>query len=511
MSAAAGMSAPTIAVPYRHVILFSVVVCSSLQSMDTLLAAVALPNMRGELSVSQDEISWVLTTYLIAVAIASPPIGWLSRRIGRKRFLLTNIVVFLACSMMAGAADSLAEIVTFRFLQGLFGAALVPLSHHIILDVFPKEKHGFALGWWSVGVMFGAIVGPTLGGALTEFLSWRWVFYVNIPIGALALTMIAIFLPETERDTKRPFDWSGFIMLTVALISMQLMLDRGNKLDWFESTEIIVEAGLFVAFLYAFVVHILTARQPFLDARIFCNSNFSIGLVLAVMHGVILVGLTGLLPPFLQTLMGIPVLTVGLIMAPRGLSTAIMATVSGRLLAYFDPRPVILLGMSLLALSMWMMASFTPETSVFYFTVVVVIQGTGFGMFFVPVNTIAFGTLAPHYRGDATAFMSLMRKIGSSVGVSILVGQYIRSAQSNHAILSQNVTPYNETLRLQPLPELWSMNELSGLASLDRMVVHQAQFMAYLHDFEWLAAFVVLLMPLILFLENPLRPKKKKK
>ncbi|MGH6622096.1 MAG: DHA2 family efflux MFS transporter permease subunit, partial [Alphaproteobacteria bacterium] len=413
MSATAAAS-PTIAVPYRNVILFSVVLCSGLQSMDTFLAAVALPNMKGELSVSQDEISWVLTSYLIAIAIASPPIGWLSRRIGRKRFMLTNIVLFLLFSMLAGRSASLEEIVAYRFLQGLAAAALVPLSHHIILDVFPRERVGFALGWWSVGVMFGAIVGPTLGGALTEYLSWRWVFYVNLPMGMLALVMIAIFLPESERDTRQRFDWTGFVMLTVALISMQLMLDRGNKLDWFESTEIVTEACLFAVFFYAFVVHILTARQPFLDARIFLNRNFTIGLVLATMHGVVMVGLTGLLPPFLQFLMGMPVLTVGLIMAPRGIATGITATISGRLLAFLDPRPVILAGMALIAFSMWMLSEFTPETSVAYFVVAVLLQGTGFGMFFVPVNTAAFATLPPHYRGDATAFMSLMRKIGSS-------------------------------------------------------------------------------------------------
>lgn len=492
-------------VPFRGLILFGVTLGSGLQGMDTLLAAVALPNMQGALSVSQDEVSWVLTAYLIAVAIASPPIGWLSRRFGRKRFFLSVIIGFLICSMLAGSADSLAEIVTYRFLQGTFGAALVPLSHHILLDTYSREEHGFAMGWWSVGVMFGAIIGPTLGGALTEFLSWRWVFYVNVPVGVVAFTILAIFLPESERDVDQPFDWSGFLILTVALASMQLMLDRGNRLDWFDSTEIVIEAAIFVGFLYLFIVHILTARQPFLDPRIFLNRNLSIALLLTTLHGVILVGLTGLLPPFLQNLMGIPVLTVGLIMAPRGVTTAITATLSGRLLARFDPRPVILLGMSLLALSMWMMASFTPETSTIHFIIVVAIQGAGFGMFFVPVNTIAFGTLPAHYRGDATAFMSLLRKIGSSVGVSILVGQFIRQAQTNHAVLSQNVTPFSETLRHQPLPDPWSMNNAPGLATLDREIIRQSEFMAYLHDFEWLALFIVVLMPLVLFMQDPRR------
>jgi len=502
-------SAATVTVRYPGLILFGVVLCSGLQSMDTLLAAVALPNMQGALSVSQDEVSWVLTAYLIAVAIASPPIGWLGRRLGRKRFMMSVIIGFLIFSMLAGSSTSLAEIVTYRLMQGMFGAALVPLSHHILLDVYPREQHGFAMGWWSVGVMFGAIVGPTLGGALTDLLSWRWVFYVNVPLGALAFTVIALFLPESERNKSQRFDWTGFLMLTIALGSMQFMLDRGNREDWFDSTEIIVAACLFGGFLYLFIIHILTARQPFIDPRIFVNRNLAIALLLTTMHGVILVGLTGLLPSFLQKLMAIPVLTVGMIMAPRGISTAVTATLSGRIMARLDPRPIILVGMAMLALSMWMLAQFTPETSPIYFVIVIVIQGAGFGMFFVPVNTAAFGTLPAHYRGDATAFMSLQRKIGSSVGVSILVGEFIRQSQSNHAILAQNLTEYTETLRHLPLPEAWNMANMKGLAALDKEVIHQAQFMAYLHDFEWLALFIVLLMPLVFLLENPLRDRSK--
>lgn len=497
-------------VPYRGFVLFGVVLASGLQGMDTLLAAVALPTMQGSLSVSQEEVSWVLTAYLIAVAIASPPIGWLSRRFGRRRFLLSVITGFLICSMLAGSATSLPQIVTYRFLQGLFGAALVPLAHHILLDIYPREQHGYAMGWWSVGVMFGAIIGPTLGGALTEYLSWRWVFYVNVPIGALALVIVALFLPESERDVRHRFDWNGFLMLTVALASMQLMLDRGNQLDWFSSTEIVIKAGLFVGFMYLFIIHILTARQPFIDPRIFLNRNLSIAFILTLLHGVILVGLTGLLPPFLHKLLGIPVLTVGLILAPRGIATAIVATISGRLLSQVDPRPVILVGMSLLAASMWLMANLTPETSTNYFVMVIVIQGAGFGMFFVPINTAAFGTLPPHYRGDATAFMSLLRKIGSSVGVSVLVGEFIRQSQTNRAILTQNISPYSETLRHQPLPDLWSMSEVTSLAALDKEVMRQAEFLAYLHDFEWIGVAILLLMPLVLLLENPLRSSRTK-
>jgi DHA2 family multidrug resistance protein len=495
-------------VPYRGIITAATVLGAGLQGMDTLLAAVALPHIRGAMSLTHEEATWILTSYLIAVAIATPPVSWIGRRIGRKRLFLIVIGGFIVCSMFAGSANNISEMVVYRFLQGVFGAALVPLSMHILLDVYPREEHGLAISWWSMGVMFSAIAGPTLGGFLTEFLSWRWNFYVNIPLAGVAFLLIYFFVPESKDDRKSPFDWFGFIMLTLCLGAMQLVLDRGNKLDWFSSPEILLELGIACAAFYVFIGHIMTSDEPFIEPAIFKNRNLIVGMCLTTMHGVILVGLTGLLPSFLNRLMDVPVLTIGLIMAPRGIATALASTTAGRIMLRFSPKYVLFVGMSLMAASLWMMKGFTPETETYRFIVVIVIQGFGFGLFFVSGNAMTFATLPAEHRAEATAFMSLMRKIGSSAGVSVLVGMLSRNAQRNHEILSRNVSPMNEVFRHSQLPDAWSLSDLRGMAALDKEITRQAEFIAYLFDFQVLCVVIILMMPLI-FLFRSVEPAKR--
>ena len=496
-------------VPYRGIITAATVLGAGLQGMDTMLAAVALPHIRGSLSLTQEEASWILTSYLIAVAIATPPVSWLGRRLGRKRLFLIVIGGFIICSMLAGGANDIGEMVVYRFLQGVFGAALVPLSMHILLDVYPREEHGTAISWWSMGVMFSAICGPTLGGFLTEFLSWRWNFYVNIPLAGLAFFLIYFFVPESRDDDKRPFDWFGFMLLTICLGAMQLMLDRGNKLDWFESNEILIELGIACLAFYLFIVHILTSKEPFVEPAIFRNRNLVLGMCLTTMHGVTLVGLTGLIPSFLNRLMDVPVLTIGLIMAPRGIATAIASTSCGRLMLRFNPKWILAYGMATMALSLWMMAGFTPDTPTFHFMIAIIIQGFGFGFFFVSGNAMTFSTLPAEHRAEATAFMSLMRKIGSSVGVSILVGMLTRNTQRNHEILGSNISQMNEVFRHRQLPESWSLTDMRGMAAFDQEVTRQSEFIAYLFDFHVLSIVILLMMPLILFFRS-VEPAKKR-
>jgi len=495
-------TAPTQPVRYRGIITTATVLGAGLQGMDTLPASVALPHIRGSLSLTHEEASWILTSYLIAVAIATPPVSWLGRRFGRKRLFLVVIAGFIVCSMLAGSANDIGEMVVYRFMQGTFGAALVPLSMHILLDVYPREEHGTAISWWSMGVMFSAIAGPTLGGFLTEFLSWRWNFYVNIPLAALAFLLIYFFVPESSDDKKRPFDWFGFVLLTLCLGSMQLMLDRGNKLDWFSSPEILIELGLAVTAFYLFIVHIMTSDEPFIEPAIFKNRNLVVGMCLTTMHGVILVGLTGLLPSFLNRLMDVPVLTIGLIMAPRGIATALASTTAGRIMLRFSPKYVLFTGMVLMAVSLWMMQSFTPDTETYHFVLAIIVQGFGFGLFFVSGNA-----MPTEHRAEATAFMSLMRKIGSSVGVSVLVGMLSRNAQRNHEILSQNVSPMNEVFRHRQLPESWSLTDLRGMAAFNQEVTRQSEFIAYLFDFRVLCIVIVLMIPTI-FLFRSVEPPK---
>jgi len=494
---------------HRGIITIAAVMGAGLQGMDTMLAAVALPHIRGSLSLTFEEASWILTSYLIAVAIATPPVSWLGRKFGRKRLFLVVIGGFILCSMLAGGADGINEMVAYRFTQGVFGAALVPLSMHILLDIYPREEHGTAISWWSFGVMFSAICGPTLGGILTDFLSWRWNFYVNIPIASVAMLLIYMFVPESNDNEKRPFDWFGFILLTICLGATQLMLDRGNKLDWFQSPEILLELSAACLALYLFIVHIMTSNEPFVEPAIFKNRNLVLGLCLTTMHGVTLVGLTGLIPSFLNRLMDVPVLTIGLILAPRGIATALASTTAGRLMIRFNPKWICAFGMSLMSLSLWMMAGFTPETATWHFIFAIIIQGFGFGLFFVSGNSMTFATLPAEHRAEATAFMSLMRKIGSSVGVSVLVGMIARNTQRNHEILGANVSQLNEIFRHKELPDSWSLTNIQGMAALDKEVTRQAEFIAYLFDFHVLGIVILLMMPLILLFRGSERSPKK--
>jgi DHA2 family multidrug resistance protein len=307
-------------------------------------------------------------------------------------------------------------MVLFRLLQGVFGAPLVPLSQSVLLDSYPRERHGSAMALWGVGVMVGPILGPSLGGWLTENYTWRWVFYINLPIGILTFLGLSAFLAETERDAKLGFDWFGFAALGVAIGAFQMMLDRGEQLDWFGSTEILLEAALAALGLYLFIVHTFTAERPFIDPKLFRDRNFVTGLLFIFVVGVILLATLALLTPFLQNLMGYPVLTAGLVLAPRGVGTMVAMLLVGRLINRVDPRLLVFFGLSLVAISLWEMTGFTADVSQAAIVRTGLMQGFGLGFIFVPLSTVTFATLAPHYRTQGAALFSLMRNIGSSIG-----------------------------------------------------------------------------------------------
>jgi EmrB/QacA subfamily drug resistance transporter len=351
------------AVPSRGLITISIMLATVMQALDTTIANVALPHMQGSFSASQDQIAWVLTSYIVAAAIMTPPTGVLAARLGRKRLFLWAVGGFTLSSMLCGAATSLDELIVFRLLQGVFGAGLVPLSQAVLLDTYPRERHGSAMAMWGVGVMVGPILGPTLGGWLTEYYNWRWVFYINVPFGALALLGILTFVPETARDRSRPFDFFGFALLSLAIGALQLMLDRGELKDWFGSAEILSYAAIAGVGLYMFVLHMFTAERPFLDPALFRDRNLVTGLFFIFLVSIVLLATLALLPPFLQDLMGYPVLTTGLVLAPRGIGTMIAMMLVGRLIGRVDARAFIVLGLLLTAQSLWAMAGFTTAIS----------------------------------------------------------------------------------------------------------------------------------------------------
>ena len=470
-----------------------------MQVLDMTIANVALPHMQGNLSATQEQIAWVLTSYIVAAAIMTPPTGYLAARFGRKRLFAGIVIGFTLSSMLCGAATSLYELVGFRFLQGMFGAGLVPLSQATLLDTYPRERHGSAMALWGIGVMVGPILGPTLGGYLTEYYSWRWIFYINVPFGLMALAGILAFLPESSREGGRPFDVFGFALLSISIGAMQLMLDRGQSQDWFDAAEIMMEAAAAGLFLYLFLVHMFTARHPFLEPGLFKDRNFAVGLLIMFTISIILLSTMTLLPPFLQNLMGYPVITTGFVLAPRGVGTMTAMFLVGALSTRLDGRLMVLAGLGLTSLSLWQMSGFNLDVSTWTIIYTGIIQGFGLGLVFVPLSTITFSTLAPHYRNEGTAMFSLMRNLGSSIGVSIMVTLLARMTQANHSILAAHLTPFNQALSSGN----WRIDSVQSLAALNGEVTRQAAAIAYLDDFRLMMIIMLLVIPLLVLLRNP--------
>ena len=476
-----------------------------MQALDTTIANVALPHMQGGMSAAQDQIAWVLTSYIVAAAIMTPPTGYLAARFGRKRLFLVAVFGFTIASMLCGAATSLPELVAYRVLQGAFGAGLVPLSQSVLLDTFPREKHGKAMAMWGVGVMVGPILGPSLGGYLTELQNWRWVFYINLPFGILAMLGILAFVPETEKDSKRPFDWFGFTLLSLSIGALQLMLDRGESEDWFSSIEIVLEAAIAGLCLYMFVAHLLTAKRPFLDPQIFRDRNFAVGLLFIFVVGIILLATLALLPPFLQNLLGYPAETAGYVMAPRGMGTMAAMFLVGRVIGRVDPRLLIGVGLGLVAFSLWEMSAFTTHVSTWDVVSTGIVQGAGLGFVFVPLSTTTFATLAPRFRNDATSLFSLLRNLGSSIGISIVISVLVRQTQTNHAILSEYASPFNRALANPAIAPYWNLADPAGLVALNNEITRQATTIAFLNDFRLMMFVTLAAFPLLLLMRSPRR------
>jgi DHA2 family multidrug resistance protein len=475
----------------------SVGLASFLYSVDWTIAAVALPHMQGTFSATQDQIAWVITSYIVASAISIPCAGWLSLRFGRKRVFLWAVTVFMAASVMCGAAGSLAFEVFARVLQGLGGAFLIPLSHAIILDTYPPEEQGKAMALWGMASVMGSFVGPTVGGYVTEYLSWRYIFYINVPFGLLALAGVALFVPETRVDRKRPFDAFGFLSLALGVGALQLMLDRGGQLDWFESWEITVEACLAALGFYLFNVHCLTARQPFLDPRLLANRRFFLGLVFAFIYGFVTTPPMVLMPSFLDQVRGYPIDTIGLLQAPRGVGLFAAMVLGGRLTGRVDPRTLIAVGLVCLAFSSWEMSTWTGEVGVWPLVWTNFLQGIGGGIILVPIQVVAFPALEPHRRTEATAVYNLVRSIGASIGVSGALALYVRTSSITHSELANHATPFNRALQA---PHGWSMATPQDLMHLEREISRQAAVVGFTGDFWLFALVAAAALPLLLFI-----------
>jgi DHA2 family multidrug resistance protein len=491
------------AIPNRLFIMLSIILATMLQAIDSTIANVALPHIQGSMAAPQDQIAWVLTSYIVATAIMTPLTGFLANRFGRKRLLLLSTIGFTTASALCGLATSLEQIVGFRLLQGVAGAALVPLAQAILLDIYPGQEQGKAMGYFGIGVMIGPILGPTLGGFLTEFYDWRWVFFINVPFGLLAVAGIALFVPETKRERDRRFDFFGFGLLSVGIGALQLALDRGQSLNWFNSVEIIVELVLAGLCLYLFVVHMLTAKQqPFLEAGLFANRNFVAGLVFNFMAAAVMITSLALLPVFLQNLMGIPVITAGFLMAPRGIGTLFAMIIASRLYGRIDMRWTVLVGVLLTALSMEEMSRFSLNMDNWTIFRTGLVQGLGLGLVLMPVGTLSLAGLAPHYRNEGAALFALIRNMGGSISIAVAMGAIATGTQSHHALLAEAVTPFRDATQPGALPALWNWTTTAGAMVLNQELTRQAASIAYFNVFaamQWLA---LLTVPLLLLFKD---------
>jgi DHA2 family multidrug resistance protein len=471
----------------------SIMLATVIQALDGTIANVALPHMQGSLSASQDQITWVLTSFIVAAAIATPLTGWLCDRYGQKSVFLVSVAGFTVASVLCGLSSSLGEIVAARLLQGVFGAALVPLSQAVLLDINPREKHGSAMAVWGMGVMIGPILGPTLGGWLTDSYNWRWVFFINVPIGAMAFYGIWRYIRPTPAARRMRFDAFGFATLSLAIGALQMLLDRGEQNDWFGSTETWVEAIVLTLSFAWFAAHtaLTPGGQSFFNYRLLKNANYVSGLLLIFIVGLVLFATRALTPSMLQSLMGYPAALAGLVTAPSGLGTMIAMLIVGRLVGRYDVRLLLGAGFAITALSLWQMSGYTLVLSRSDIVWPGVIQGLGLGLVFVPLSAATFATLSPEMRAEGTAIYSLVRNIGSSVGIALVQTLLVRNTQTVHAALADRVAVGD------------SSTEALNLLNLE--VTRQASMIAYVDDFWLMTLMTLAVLPLLLLV----RPAQK--
>jgi DHA2 family multidrug resistance protein len=489
----------------RGLITGSVMLATIMNSLDTTIANVALPHMAGSVSASADQITWVLTSYIVAAAIMTPMTGWLAGRFGRKRVFMISIIGFTIASMLCGAAQSLGQIVGFRLLQGAFGAALIPLSQAVLMDTYSPEEQGPAMAIWGMGSILGPIVGPALGGWLTDNLSWRWVFYINLPFGILAALGVFSFIKDHKHHEKIPFDFMGFMLLSVGIGSFQLFLDRGDDRAWFESTEIWIEAVLAALAIGLFAFHTMTAPRPFLPRGLLRDRNFVSATLFGFFIGVLLFSTLALLPPMLETLMGYPVVTTGLVTAPRGVGSLISMFLVGRLITKVDTRLIILSGLAMSAGALWGMTRFSLQMDSSLIIWTGIIQGIGIGLIFVPLTALGFATLNPTLRADGAGVFTLVRNLGSSAGISIMQALHTQISQVLHSNMIERLRPDNPLARAPWLHAPYSLTDPTGAALLNGAVNRQASMIAYIDDFRLMFIVALALMPMLLLMRRPPR------
>ena len=496
-SAAAPVAVPGLR---RNMVTICAMTATIMQALDTTIANVALPYMQGSLSASQDQINWVLTSYIVAAAIMTAPVGWIANRFGRKRIFILCSGGFTVASVLCGLAQDINQMVLFRLLQGVFGAALVPLSQAVMLDSYALHERAKAMSIWGMGVMMGPIMGPSLGAWLTETYSWHWVFFVNLPFGIFTVLGLLVFMDETRKNRELRFDWFGFAALAVGIGALQIALDRGEQLGWTESGEIIAEFIVSGVGFYYFFAHSFTTASPFIQFAIFKDRNFVGGCVFMAVMGLVLFSTMALSSPYLQNVIGYPIITAGLLLASRGCGTFVAMMLVGRMMRYIEARTLIISGLSLTCLSLFYMTGWTDQTDVQTIVVVTIAQGFGFGLVFVPLSTVAFLTLPNQLRTDGTSMLTLMRNVASSIGISIVIAQLTEGSRRTYAILNEHVTPFNHAMQMPDVRGMIDMSTDKGRAMMDVMVGLQAQIIAFSQDYQMVMVFTLCAIPLAIMI-----------
>ena len=483
----------------RALVLATCTAVTFLYAMTVTIANVSLPQMQGALSASPDQIAWVVTANLVATAVMTPLAGWLTSRFGRRLLCNACVLGFGIASLGCGLADSLTELVLFRALQGAIGAPLVPLSQAIVLDTYAKRQHGVVIALFGMGSVLGPIVGPVAGGWLAEAYNWRWVFYMIVPFALLTLIGSLAFIHDREAGSKVRLDWLGFLLLSTTLASAQIMLDRGERADWFDSAEIIAWAAIGGLALYTFIVHSATAKRPFLDPRLLADRNFSIGIVLIFVFGMLNFSPMTLLPPMLQGVSGYPDAVIGFVLGARGLGTM----VGFFLMIYaskLDPRAMIVLGFLLQAYAGWQLAHLdvNPSTADVFWPMA--LQGFGVGVLWVPITMVSFSTLPSGFLSEAAAVFHMMRNIGSSIHISLTITVAVHMARTGYAELAERVTPYSAFASMPWVSGAWNLEDLRGLAAVSREMTRQAAMIGYVDAFVFFIATSLVVLPLVLLI-----------
>jgi DHA2 family multidrug resistance protein len=483
------------------------IICACImQGVDTTIANVALPHIQGSMSASQDQISWVLTSYIVSSAIMMPLTGWLAARFGVKYIFMASVVGFTVASALCGAATSLSQLVIYRILQGISGAGLVPLGQATLFTIYPRERHGYAMAIFSTGAMMGPIIGPTLGGWLTENLGWRWCFYINLPVGALVALGIFLFIRPTRPMRRDEFDMFGFAMLSIGVGSLQLMLDRGQLKDWFHSTEIWIEGTVAALCFYLLLVHTMTAgERSFVNRELLKSPNFVAGSLLMFGVGMILSGTLALMPSMMQVLMNYPVFDAGWMMAPRGFGTMLAMFLVARFINRVDNRLFILVGFLLTAASLWQMTGFSLLMGSGPILFASFAQGFGLGCTFVPLNLLALSGLPNHIMTQGTAIRALMRMLGGSIGIAILETQLTQNTQIVHSRLVEWLRPDNPLAQAPYLAAPFNLTTPTGIAALNHEVTRQAAMIGYIDDFALMLIVILASVPLLLLVRGPRR------